>query len=71
MGVKTLSEQLEVDISDASRFISDFMRTYPQIRSFLDNTIKSCRENGFIETISGRRRYLPNINSNNPTLRGD
>ncbi|XP_035703456.1 DNA polymerase theta isoform X2 [Folsomia candida] len=69
MGVKTLSEQLEVDISDASRFISDFMRTYPQIRSFLDNTIKSCRENGFIETISGRRRYLPNINSNNPTLR--
>jgi len=70
MGAKTLSDQLGVDERAASEFIRAFMWAYPGIRTFIDQTIKSCREFGFVETISGRRRYLEHINSNNATQRG-
>jgi len=66
MGAKALAEQMEISQEEASLFISEFMRAYPKIRTFIDKTIKSCRENGFVETFCGRKRYLTNINSKKP-----
>jgi len=59
-----------VDENDAARFISQFMRTYPGIRKFLDQCVLKCRANGYVETIGGRRRFLPHINSPRADLKG-
>ncbi|CAB4068798.1 POLQ [Lepeophtheirus salmonis] len=63
IGCKALGEQLEVTEEEASIFMSDFKDTFPQIRSFIDTTIRNCREKGFVQTMTGRRRYLPNISA--------
>ncbi|XP_018568952.2 DNA polymerase theta [Anoplophora glabripennis] len=69
MGSKTLAEQLEIDESEAILFMDSFRNTYPGIKKFIKETIDSCRDKGYIETISGRRRYLPHINEANTTKR--
>jgi DNA polymerase theta len=69
MGVRTLAEQMEVEEADAAQFVSKFMQSYPKVKVFLERAVKLCREKGFIETISGRRRYLPQIGSKNPAHR--
>lgn len=70
MGSKALSEQLDIDETTAAQYISQFMKTFPKIRSFIDSTVKFCRQQGFVETLTGRRRYLDHINSRNITERG-
>lgn len=70
MGAKALSDQLGVEEKEASEFIREFMRIYPEIQRFVDQTITSCKQVGFVETISGRRRYLEHINSKYPSERG-
>ncbi|ODN05968.1 DNA polymerase theta [Orchesella cincta] len=66
MGVKTLAAQMEIDEREAAKFVSQFMRTYPSINTFLDKAVKCCQDNGYVVTMTGRRRYLPLINSRNP-----
>lgn len=63
MGAKSLGEQLGVVEEDAAAFISDFKSTYPEIKTFIDNTLIKCRQLGFVETMNGRRRYLPKISA--------
>jgi len=69
MGVRALSEAMEVEEADAARFVAEFMRSYPGVRTFLSESVKICHDRGYVETISGRRRYLPNIHSLNPALK--
>jgi DNA polymerase I-like protein with 3'-5' exonuclease and polymerase domains len=70
MGCKTLADQLEVTEDGARLFVETFHSQYPGIQPFLTSTINECRAQGYIETVSGRRRYLPAINSNNSATRG-
>jgi DNA polymerase theta len=63
IGVKSLGEQLGVVEQEASVFLSDFKRAYPGITRFMDETLTKCKKTGYVETMNGRRRYLPNINS--------
>lgn len=67
MGGKTLAEQLEIDENEAVLFMDTFRNTYPGIKKFIKETIDSCMNKGYIETIFGRRRYLPRINETNTT----
>lgn len=62
MGNKALADQLETTEADAFIFNDRFMRTYPGIKTFINQSLASCRENGYVETLIGRRRYLPHIN---------
>ena len=71
MGVTALSHQMGVNEMTAEKFMKDFMRSYPKIQSFLDETVKFCRKEEYIETISGRKRFLPSINSRNMDLQGE
>ncbi len=67
ISAKALGEQLEVCPEEASVFISTFMDTYPGVKNFIETVIQDCKAKGFISTITGRRRYLPNItNYGNP-----
>ena len=59
-----------VSRTEAKQLIDDYFKTYPQIKEYMDKSIQKARINGYIETISGRRRYLPDINSHNSVVRG-
>ena len=64
-----LSQRLQCSRSEAKQIIDDYFASFPSIREFIDASIASARENGYVETIFGRRRYLPDINSQNANLR--
>ncbi len=65
-----LAERLEISRTEAKELIDGYFRTYPQIKAYMDSSIESARRNGYVETIFGRKRYLPDINSGNSIVRG-
>ena len=64
-----LSQRLKCSRTEAKKIIDDYFASFPSIRSFIDDTLSSARENGYVETIFGRRRYVPDVNSHNGTVR--
>ncbi len=58
-----LSRQSDISVSEAKEFIDRYFETYPGFKDYIDNTISFCGEHGYVETLSGRRRYLPEIHS--------
>ncbi|CAH1799446.1 unnamed protein product, partial [Owenia fusiformis] len=69
IGAKALGEQLGVTEEDAGAFIETFKAKYTGMRAYLRETIAFCRKHGYVETIMGRRRYLPAINDTFPHSR--
>uniref|UniRef100_A0A8K9V922 DNA polymerase theta n=1 Tax=Oncorhynchus mykiss TaxID=8022 RepID=A0A8K9V922_ONCMY len=67
MGAKSLGEQMGIEEDDAGAYIQSFKDRYTGIHRFLKETVRSCVKKGFVQTLLGRRRYLPNINSNGYT----
>ena len=65
-----LAERMNVTRSEAKELIDGYFETYPQIKEYMDKSIAVARENGYIETIFGRKRFLPDINSHNAVVRG-
>ncbi len=64
-----LSEQSTLNRKEAAEIIKTYFATYPDLKLFIDNQIDFARENGYVKTILGRRRYLRNINSRNTFIR--
>lgn len=64
-----LSERLNIPRAEAKALIDGYFRTYPHIREFIDKSTETAREKGYVSTIMGRKRYLPDINSRNATVR--
>ena len=64
-----LSQRLHISRAEAKKIIDDYFANFPAISSFINDTLTSARETGYVETIFGRRRYLPDINSKNGTVR--
>jgi DNA polymerase-1 len=69
MGPINLSKQLKVSFSEARNFIESYFEQFPSIRKYMDSTIQSARDRGCAETLLGRKRYLPEINSTNRNIR--
>jgi len=67
MSAFRLSNELSISRSDAQAFINTYFTTYKGIRSFIDTTIQETERTGYSQTILGRRRYIPTINSRNKT----
>jgi DNA polymerase-1 len=65
-----LSQRLEIPRKEASDIIEAYFKEFPSVKEYMDNVIVKARENEYVETIMGRRRYLRDINSRNATLRG-
>jgi DNA polymerase-1 len=65
-----LSQSLDIPRKEAADIIEQYFTQYPGIRRYMSDTMTFARENGFVETIMGRRRYLRDINSANQTVRG-
>ena len=64
-----LSQRLGIPRGEAKKIIEDYFEKFPAISSFIEDTLAAARENGYVETLFGRRRYLPDINSRNATAR--
>jgi len=65
-----LSERLNIPRKEAAEIIKQYFDKYPGVKEYMDRSVQFARENGFVETIMGRRRYLRDINSGNATVRG-
>ncbi|MEY4242880.1 MAG: polymerase [Verrucomicrobiota bacterium] len=66
-----LSQRLAIPRSEAAGVIEAYFREYPAIREFMSRTVEEARESGYVETLSGRRRYFPDLKSGNQNLRGN
>jgi len=64
-----LSNQTSLSRSEAKELIDTYYQTYPKLRAYIDSQIHFARENGYVETVLGRRRYLKDINSRNAVVR--
>lgn len=65
-----LSERLSISRQEAKSIIDQYFTKYPGIKTYMDQSIEFAREKGYVETILERRRYLPDIQSRNATVRG-
>ena len=65
-----LSQNLNIPRKEAAEIIEQYFTQYPGIKNYMSDTMNFARENGYVETIMGRRRYLRDINSANMTVRG-
>ena len=65
-----LSQQLKISVSQAQEYIDRYFSRYPKVKSYIEATIQEAKEKGYVDTMLGRRRYLPDLKSANPQLRG-
>ncbi|HNL82158.1 MAG TPA: DNA polymerase I, partial [Chitinophagaceae bacterium] len=69
-GAFGLADNLGISRTEAKEIIDNYKREFPGIQKYMDDTINFARENGFVQTIMGRKRWLKDINSSNFTVRG-
>lgn len=65
-----LSERLNIPRGEAKSIIDGYFESFPGVKLFMEACIATAREKGYVETLSGRKRYLPDINSRNAVVRG-
>jgi DNA polymerase-1 len=65
-----LAERLDIDRNEAKQLIDGYFDTFPQVKVYMEKSKEIAREKGYVETFFHRRRYLPDINSHNATVRG-
>ena len=66
-----LSERLTIGRKEAKDLIDGYFNSYPGVKIYMDESIKKARETGYVTTMFGRRRYLPDIHSRNQVVRGN
>ncbi len=66
-----LAQGLNIPRKDAKALIDGYFRSYPRVKTYMDSNIQKARDDGFVSTIMGRRRYLPDIHSQNAIVRGN
>lgn len=64
-----LAQNLDIERSEAKQLIDGYFATYPQVHEYMEQSKEMARKNGYAETFLHRRRYLPDINSHNATVR--
>jgi DNA polymerase-1 len=66
-----LSQRMQISRTEAKELIEGYFVSYPKVKDFMDDSIRLAREKGYVETMFGRRRYLPDILSRNSVVRGN
>ncbi len=69
MGAHRLSRELEIPYAEADSFIKSYFEGYPKIQGYIDGTLDMARNKGYVETLLGRRRQIPDIKHSNRNLR--
>ncbi|MGE5313558.1 MAG: DNA polymerase I [Acidobacteriota bacterium] len=71
LGAFGLAARLEIPQAEAREIIAKYFERFPNVKTYIAETIASARAKGYVETLSGRRRYLPDINSRNNPIRAN
>lgn len=61
---------MSIGRGEAKSLIDGYFNSYPGVKSYMESVVTKARETGYVDTLFGRRRYLPDINSNNQMVRG-
>jgi len=69
-GAFGLAENLKISRGEAKEIIDNYKKQFPNIQQYMDNQVRFAQENGYVETMLGRKRWLKDINSGNFTVRG-
>ncbi len=69
IGPYGLATRLEISQNEAKEIIARYFERFPNVQQYINNTIETARKLGYVSTLLGRRRYLPDIRSNNQTIR--
>lgn len=69
IGPFSLGQQLGVSNAEAKEFIDRYFERFPKVRQYLDTQVEFAREHGYVETLTGRRRYIPEIRAKNYNIR--
>ena len=69
IGAFSLSKDIGVSRKEADAYIKGYLATYPEVAKYMDNVITEAKQNGYVTTLFGRRRYLPELSSSNAMLR--
>ncbi|MFV0255039.1 MAG: DNA polymerase I [Erysipelotrichaceae bacterium] len=64
-----LAKQLHISVSEAKSFIEDYLKTYPNIKKYMSETIEYCQKNNYVKTLCNRKRHIPEINNSNYMMR--
>ena len=65
-----LAQRMEIPNNEARQLIDDYFKTFPKVHAYMEKAKEEARQKGYAETLFGRRRYLPDINSHNGIVRG-
>jgi DNA polymerase-1 len=65
-----LSQAVSIGRAEAQRFIDDYFASHPRVRAYIDRVVAEGRAQGYVTTLLGRRRYLPELHARNPAARG-
>ena len=68
IGAFSLSQDIGVTVSEADQYIKDYLETYSGVRQYMEDTVEFAKENGYIATLFGRRRALPEISARNKNI---
>ncbi|TSC71981.1 MAG: DNA polymerase I [Parcubacteria group bacterium Gr01-1014_38] len=71
MGPQAFARAAGISLAEAQRFIDEYMRTYRGIAQYMEEAKAAAATQGYVETLAGRRRYLPEMSSRNPQIRGE
>ncbi|MFQ6040348.1 MAG: DNA polymerase I [Candidatus Poribacteria bacterium] len=69
IGAMRLANELKIDVHEAQAFIDNYFQTYAGVKTYFDRTIQEAREKGYVTTLMGRRRYVPEIQGGNRNIR--
>lgn len=69
IGEYSLSQDLDISVKQAKEYIDSYLSSYPGIRAYLNDIVKYATENGSVDTLYGRKRYIPEIQSKNAVMR--
>ncbi len=65
-----LSQRLNIPRAESRQLIEDYFRSYPKVKEFMNEMTERAKRDGYVSTLYGRKRYLPDISSKNPVVRG-
>ena len=68
IGAYSLSQDIHVSVKEAQEYIDKYLRSYPNVSSYLDRTVEDAKNDGYVTTAYGRRRYIPELNNSNKQI---
>lgn len=69
IGAFSLSKDIGVSRAEADSYIKNYLATYPSVAKYMEETIENAKKNGYVTTLYGRRRYLPELSNSNGNIR--